>query len=176
MHRTLLLSAAVIALCDQSATSAPFMAGADISALPVLENRGAVYRDGGQALPVIDILRDHGVNWFRLRLFVNPNPAGDAFVVNNLAYTIALAQRAKASGAKLLLDFHYSDTWADPGRQTKPAAWGNLDYNQLQQQVYSYTKSSIEAFKAEGVLPEMVQIGNEISNGMLWNPAPIRRR
>jgi arabinogalactan endo-1,4-beta-galactosidase len=172
MYRTLLLSAAVIVVCARPASAAPFMSGADISALTVLENRGAVYRDGGQVLPAIDILRDHGVNWFRLRLFVNPNMAGDPFVANNLAYTIDLAERAKASGAKLLLDFHYSDTWADPGRQTKPAAWSSLDYNELQQQVYSYTKSSIEAFKAEGVLPEMVQIGNEISNGMLWNPSP----
>jgi arabinogalactan endo-1,4-beta-galactosidase len=171
-QRTSLFVAIVIVASAKLANGAPFMAGADISALTVLEDRGAVYRDNGQVLPAIDILRSHGVNWFRLRLFVNPNPAGDPFVANNLAYTIALAQRAKASGAKLLLDFHYSDTWADPGRQTKPAAWVNLDYNQLQQQVYGYTKSSIEAFKAEGVLPEMVQIGNEISNGMLWNPAP----
>jgi len=152
----------------EKAGATPFMAGADISALEVLEDRGAVYRDAGQVGNAIDILRDHGVNWFRLRLFVNPT-GSDPFVVNDLDYTIALAQRAKAAGAKLLLDFHYSDTWADPGKQFKPSAWTSLDYSQLQQQVYDYTKASIEAFQAEGVLPQMVQIGNEISNGMLWN-------
>lgn len=149
------------------------MAGADISSLPVLEEAGAVYRDGGVAGDAVDILRSHGTNYFRLRMFVDPNGSSDNFVVQDLAYTIDLAKRVKASGAKLLLDLHYSDTWADPGKQFKPAAWNSLDATQLREQVYDYTRSSIEAFKAEGVLPDMVQIGNEISNGMLWNsPSP----
>jgi arabinogalactan endo-1,4-beta-galactosidase len=144
------------------------MAGGDISALTVLENGGAVYRDNGQVDGAIDILRDHGMNWFRLRLFVNPNPASDPFVVNDLNYTIALAQRAKASGAKLLLDFHCSDTWADPGHQTKPAAWNSLSFSDLTQRVHDYTRDAVDAFKDANVLPDMVQIGNEIANGMLW--------
>jgi arabinogalactan endo-1,4-beta-galactosidase len=144
------------------------MAGADISALPVLEGRGATYRDNGAPGSAIDILRNHGVNWFRLRLFVNPNPASDPFVANDLNYTIALAQRVKAAGAKVLLDFHYSDTWADPGKQYKPAAWSSLTFNDLVTQVHDYTRDSIAAFRDAGVLPDMVQIGNEIANGMLW--------
>jgi arabinogalactan endo-1,4-beta-galactosidase len=144
------------------------MAGADISALKVLEDHGAIYRDNGIPGGAIDILRDHGVNWFRLRLFVDPN-SSDPFVSNDLDYTIALAQRAKASGAKLLLDFHYSDTWADPGQQTKPAAWNSLSFDGLVQRVHDYTRDAVAAFKNADVLPEMVQIGNEISNGMLWN-------
>src|SRR5262245_35287526 len=165
----LIACAMAAAILASSCAAAPFMAGADISSLPVLEEAGAVYRDGGVAGDAIDILRDHGTNYFRLRLFVDPSGSNDDFVVQDLAYTIDLAKRVKASGAKLLLDFHYSDTWADPGKQGKPAAWNDLDAAELQQQVYDYTKSSIEAFKAEGVRPEMVQIGNEISNGMLWN-------
>lgn len=150
-----------------------FMAGADISALTVLEDHGAVYTDNGQPTDAVEIFRDHGVNWFRLRLFVNPN--GQDIVVNDLDYTIALAQRAKASGAKLLLDFHCSDTWADPGHQTKPAAWASLSFSQLQTQVYNYTHDVIASMKTEGVLPDMVQIGNEIANGMLWEDGRLWR-
>src|SRR5262249_49235032 len=105
--------------------------------------------------------------WFRLRLFVNPN--GQDVVVNNLAYTIDLAKRVKAAGAKLLLDFHYSDTWADPGHQAKPAAWNSLSASALIQEVHDYTRDSVAAMKAAGVLPDMVQIGNEIPNGLLYN-------
>lgn len=151
------------------AHAVPFMAGVDISALTVHEDHGAVYRDGGVVADANSIFSDNGVNWFRLRLFVDPIDDPFDVAVNDLSYTIDLARRAKSAGAKLLLDFHYSDTWADPGHQSKPAAWASLDYAQLQQQVYDYTKASIQAFEAEGILPEMVQIGNEISNGMLWN-------
>ena len=163
-----LMCAAVLIAAVSDAKAAEFMAGADISALKVLEDGGAVYRDNGVPGGAIDILRNHGVNWVRLRLFVDPN-SSDPFVVNDLDYTIALAQRAKASGAKLLLDFHYSDTWADPGHQTKPAAWGSLSFSALVQRVHDYTHDAVTEFKNAGVLPEMVQIGNEISNGMLWN-------
>jgi arabinogalactan endo-1,4-beta-galactosidase len=159
---------AAVATCCELARAAEFMAGADISALTVHEGRGATYRDAGVQGSAIEILRDHGANWFRLRLFVNPNPASDPFVANNLSYTIALAQRVKASGGKLLLDFHYSDTWADPGRQNKPAAWSALGLGDLVTRVHDYTRDSIAAFREAGVLPEMVQVGNEIANGMLW--------
>lgn len=148
-----------------------FISGVDISALTVLEDNGADYSDGGVPGDPVDILDNNGANWYRLRLFVDPT-GSDEVAVQDLAYTIDLAKRVKASGARLLLDFHYSDTWADPGKQGKPAAWTSLDYSQLQTQVYNYTKSSIEAFKAEGVLPEMVQIGNEITNGFLWSSSP----
>jgi arabinogalactan endo-1,4-beta-galactosidase len=161
--------------------AAEFMAGADISSLAVFEQRGAVYRDNGAPRDVIEMFRDHGVNWCRLRLFVDPkfenNYDGgyDPFVAQDLNYTIALAQRVKQSGGKVLLDFHYSDTWADPGHQWKPEAWKSLaTMDLLQQQVYDYTRQSIEAFHAAGVPPQMVQIGNEIANGLLWNDPPNR--
>lgn len=156
-------------LAAASASAGPFFAGADISALPVLEGAGAVYYDGTQSGDAIEILKDHGVSYYRLRLFVSPAGSPDPFVVQDLAYTVALAQRVKAAGGKLLLDFHYSDTWADPGTQSKPAAWAGLTGVPLQQQVYNYTRDSVAAFAAAGVTPEIVQIGNEVSNGLLWN-------
>jgi arabinogalactan endo-1,4-beta-galactosidase len=159
----------LLATFTQLVKAQEFMAGADISSLKVLEDHGATYTDNGVPGNAIDILRDHGVNWFRLRLFVNPNSASDPFVVNDLNYTIALAQRVKTAGAKLLLDLHYSDTWADPGHQTKPAAWSSLSFTDLVQRVHDYTRDAISSMNQAGVLPDMVQVGNEISNGMLWN-------
>jgi len=171
------IAACVAALCVCAPAAAePFMAGADISSLPVHEGRSAVYSDQSGPGDAIDILSDSGANYFRLRLFVNPqgknnfNGNNDPFVAQSLSYTIALAQRVKAAGGKLLLDFHYSDTWADPGHQWKPLAWrSHATLPALEQQVYDYTKQSIEAFKAANVMPDMVQIGNEIASGMLWN-------
>jgi len=108
-------------------------------------------------------LKDHGYNWIRLRLFHTPTD-----LPNNLEYTIALAQAAKKLGYHFLLDFHYSDTWADPGKQFTPKAWVGMTHAQLVKAVYEYTKQTIEALRDAGVLPDMVQVGNEITNGMLW--------
>jgi len=115
---------------------------------------------------------------FRLRLFVNPqtNYTNQNFgAIQSQAYDIALAQQIKAHApnAKLLLDFQYSDTWADPGHQTKPAAWASLTFAQLQSTVQTYTQNTLLAFKDAGVMPDMVQVGNEISSGMLWERLPI---
>ena len=168
----------VLALASH-AQAQGFMFGADVSSLPVLEaspnHPNYKATADGPAGDVLEILNDHGTNWFRLRLFVNPqfqnnfNGGFDPFVAQNLEYTIALAQRVKQLGANVLLDFHYSDTWADPGHQIKPAAWANLPFDDLVNQVHTYTRDVITAFKDAGVLPEMVQIGNEIPSGILWN-------
>lgn len=147
-------------------TVRPPLLGADVSALARIEQAGGVFRDGGQAGDALAILRAHGSDIFRLRLFVNPDHT--EVQVNDLAYTIALAQRVKATGAKLLLDFHYSDTWADPGRQTTPAAWQSLDYDALAQRVQAYSADVVAQLKAAGALPDIVQVGNEIDAGMLW--------
>lgn len=159
----------LVAIFSERLSAQEFMAGADISSLKVLEDHGATYTGSGVPGDAIDILHDHGINWFRLRLFVNPNSVSDPFAANDLNYTIALAQRAKTAGAKLLLDLHYSDTWADPGHQTKPAAWSSLGFTDLVQRVHDYTRDAIRSMNQAGVLPDMVQVGNEISNGMLWN-------
>lgn len=146
--------------------SRPFLVGGDISGLDLLERHGAVYRDDGTDGDAVAILRDKGHNCFRLRLFVSPT--GKNLVVNDLDYTVRLAKRIKASGAAFLLDFHYSDTWADPGQQTKPAAWESLEGAALAEAVQRYTRDCIGRFRRESVLPDYVQIGNEITPGMLW--------
>ncbi len=144
----------------------PWLAGADVSALATFERHGAVYRDGRTAGDALAILRSRGINCFRLRLFVTPK--GTDVETNDLAYTLALAARVKRSGARFLLDLHYSDTWADPAQQTKPAAWAHLAFPDLVSQIRTYTAETLRAFIAAGVAPDYVQLGNEITNGLLW--------
>src|SRR4029077_17021484 len=133
--RSLSFAAAVVMLICVTSTrtsaqpsSAPstFLLGADISFLPRVEQRGGVYRDDGKPDDAIAIFTRHHWNCFRLRLFVDPN--GQGGVVNSLAYTRALGQRIKAAAATIILDIHYSDTWADPQHQVKPASWKQLDF------------------------------------------------
>lgn len=143
-----------------------FLTGGDISLLSKVEAAGGVFRDNGAPRDLLAIFKARGCNFMRLRLWVNPS--GKADEVCDLAYTIKLAQRIKQAGFKLLLDFHYSDTWADPAHQTKPAAWKDLNFEDLTQRVFDYSRDSIAAFKAAGAMPDMVQIGNEIVGGMMW--------
>jgi len=155
-----------------NAMPADFIKGADISTLLEAEQHGAkFYNQNGQQQDAIAILKANGVNTVRLRLWVDPQDAdGNTYGggSNNLENTIALAKRVKAQGLKLLLDFHYSDFWTDPGKQFKPKAWEKMDYPQLKTALHDYTRDTIARFKKEGVLPDMVQIGNEINGGMLW--------
>lgn len=141
--------------------------GADVSFLAKCERDGMVFKEGGQQRDVLAILHEHQYNWVRLRLFHDPAASPDK-LPNDLDYTLALAKRAKAMGFHLLLDLHYSDSWADPERQPIPEAWKKLKHKQLADQVFSYTRDTISAFAREGVMPEMVQVGNEITSGMLW--------
>lgn len=147
------------------------MIGADISYLPELEAKGIQFSDKGVKKDAIEILQSHGFNYVRLRLFHNPSldsgySPRKGFC--DLANTLAMAKRVKASGMKLLLDFHYSDYWADPGKQYKPAAWKNLNFTELKKALYDYTKEVMLALKAQGTLPDMVQMGNEINHGIVW--------
>ena len=137
--------------------------GADVSFLKQAEDGGMSFKDDGQAKPGLEIFKDHGYNWIRLRLFHSPTK-----LPNNLEYTIALAQQAKKLGFKFLLNYHYSDTWADPGKQFIPKAWEGKSHDELVAAVFEYTRDTIIAFRNAGVMPEMVQPGNEIINGMLW--------
>jgi len=141
--------------------------GADVSFLAKCEQDGIVFKENGQPKDVLLMLREHHYNWVRLRVFVDPSANG-LKLPNDLNYTLALAKRAKALGFHLLLDFHYSDKWADPGAQFPPAAWAKLKHKQLVAEVFNYTRDTIAAFAAAGVMPQMVQVGNEITNGMLW--------
>lgn len=151
------------------------MIGADISWVPQEEARGKKYSDKGVQKDVLKIMTDNGFNWIRLRLFVDPAAENgyskDGFC--GLEQTIAMAKRIKAAGMKFLLDFHYSDTWADPGKQFKPASWARDNGSGLEGRIHSYSKETIERFIAEGVRPDMVQIGNEINNGMVWPQGKI---
>ncbi|MGE4285534.1 MAG: alpha/beta fold hydrolase [Phycisphaerae bacterium] len=153
-----------------SKTEQEFAIGADISWVPSQEDQGTVFSDKGVQKDVLEILKDNKFNWIRLRLFVEPEAENgyskDGYC--GLEQTIAMAKRVKAAGLKFLLDFHYSDTWADPGKQFTPSAWKELSREQLEEKVYSYTKETLERFLSEEAAPDMVQIGNEINNGMLW--------
>jgi len=153
---------AVMMLAAQCRT-ADYAIGADLSFLKQAEEQDTVFKDNGQAKPGLQIFKDHGYNWIRLRLFHTPTR-----LPNNLEYTIALAKEARKLGFKFLLNYHYSDTWADPGKQTIPKAWEGKSHAELVQAVFEYTRDTIMAFREAGVLPDMVQVGNEISNGMLW--------
>ncbi len=140
-----------------------FAVGADLSFLKMAEDHGTVFKDSGKVKPGLEIFKDHGYNWVRLRLFNNPTR-----LPNNLSYTIALAQAAKKYGFRFLLDYHYADSWADPQKQPTPKAWKGLSPAVLIDSVYTYTRNTITAFRKAGVMPDMVQIGNEVRNGMLW--------
>ncbi len=147
------------------------MLGADISFLPQLEDRGMKFSDNGVEKDALQILKDHGLNYIRLRLFVNPESDSGYSPKKgfcDLNHTIAMAKRVKAAGMKFLLDFHYSDTWADPQKQFKPKAWEGQGFDQLRQTVFTYSKQVIQALKNAGATPDMVQIGNEINHGMIW--------
>ena len=147
------------------------MLGADISFLPELEARGMKFSDKGVEKDAIQILKDHGMNYVRLRIFNEPArdsgySPGKGFC--DLKHTLDMAKRVKAAGMKLLLDFHYSDYWADPGKQYKPAAWKGLSFPELKNALYNYTKDVMAQLKAQGTVPDMVQVGNEINHGMVW--------
>ena len=145
--------------------------GADISFLPELEAKGIKFSDNGVEKDVLEILKDHGFNYIRLRIFNEPaNVKGyspkEGFC--DLEHTKQMAKRVKAAGMKLLLDFHYSDYWADPGQQFIPASWVGKSFNDLKGSVYNYTSTVIKELKDQRTLPDMVQIGNEINHGILW--------
>jgi arabinogalactan endo-1,4-beta-galactosidase len=140
-----------------------FIRGVDVSSLKKNEDRGAVYFDAsGAQRDAISILRSAGANYGRLKVWVNP---ADGY--NNKARVLQMASRIKASGMKLLVDFHYSDSWADPGKQVKPAAWASYSFTQLRDAVYNHTFDITSSLASQGTPADMVQIGNEINPGML---------
>jgi len=154
---------------DPSAGSAKgFVKGADISWLPQMESTGyKFYNDKGEEQDCFQILKDHGVNTIRLRTFVNPSN-DKASGHCSKQETVAMALRAQKWGMRVMIDFHYSDSWADPGKQNKPAAWVGHDFAQLLKDVYDYTFDVMSALKTGGVTPEWVQVGNEIPGGMIY--------
>lgn len=155
----------------------PYAVGADISWLQSQEDDGTVFSDGGVEGDAMEILRDNGFNYIRLRLFVNPRSElgysrREGYC--DLEHTLTMAKRIKDAGMYFLLDFHYSDNWADPQKQIMPQAWQTFSYDEVCAAVYEHTKEVLVALESQGTAPDMVQVGNEVSNGMLWPYGSVR--
>lgn len=152
--------------------------GGDISLLPSYEQQGTVYRDSaGKVVVPLDFFKNEGWNAMRIRLFVDPNKAPsehkDEGVCQDLEYVKKLGRRIKDAGYRLMLDFHYSDTWADPAKQFTPQRWKDTPKEALADSIYQYTKNSLTAMTKAGAKPDLIQVGNEISYGMLWPSAKV---
>ena len=149
-----------------------FIKGADISTLLEVESCGGKYYDEeNNQKDLISILKDHGFNYIRLRLWNNPyDDNGNSFGAGtcDLETVIKIAKRVKAQGLKILLDYHYSDFWTDPGKQTKPRAWANHSVSELIKDIYDFTYETLLKMDSEQVFPDMIQVGNELSAGLLW--------
>lgn len=153
-----------------------FVRGIDSSGLNMVEDLGGKFYSNGTQIDPLSVMALNGANYSRLRLWVDPyssdgRPYGGG--TNDYATTVLLAKRAINLGYKILLDFHFSDFWADPGSQYKPKAWASLSFSDLKTKVYTYVKETLMNLKAEGIQPEMIQIGNEILAGMLWEDGRV---
>ena len=166
-----------IAAMAQGIGEIPYTIGADISWLQSQEDRGTEFSDGGVKGDALEILRDNGFNYIRLRLFVDPRSElgysrREGYC--DLEHTLQMAHRIKQAGMMFLLDFHYSDNWADPQKQIMPQAWQTYSYMEVQEALYNHTREVLEALVKQGTAPDMVQVGNEVSNGMLWPYGSVR--
>ncbi len=161
-QNTQLASAATVTPLATSASA--FANGSDISWVTQMEASGIkFFNNSGTQQDLFTVLGGKGINAIRLRVWVNPSGGWC-----NITDVVAKAKRAKAAGMSVLIDFHYSDTWADPGHQTVPAAWASLDFTDLMTTTYNYTLGALNTLKSAGITPLWVQVGNETSNGMLW--------
>jgi arabinogalactan endo-1,4-beta-galactosidase len=154
--------------------------GGDISMLKKFVDEGAIYKDSnGDAVEPLTLFQQQGWNSMRVRLFVDPSKASAQHrkegVIQDLEYVKALGRQIKDAGFSLMLDFHYSDTWTDPGNHSTPSAWSSLNASQLAQKVYDYTKDCLQQMVAAGASPDFIQVGNEITTGMLWPTGQISK-
>ena len=178
----ILLFAASIAGCNKSNSAPPdnsggdttttkpdttnpnFAKGADVGWLTEMESDGyKFYNRNGVKQDCYQVMKDEGMNAIRLRAWVNPT---DGWC--NTADVVTKAKRAKAAGMRIMIDFHYSDWWADPGKQNKPAPWSTLSFSDLKTALSDYTKHVLDTLKSNGIYPEWVQVCNETNDGMLW--------
>jgi arabinogalactan endo-1,4-beta-galactosidase len=172
MKRFYILIACLLVMAFTTTNAANKYLGGDISLLTKYEQRGAIYynENGVRITNVLSYLKNAGMNAMRVRLFVDPSmaPSDDQGegVCQDLPYVIELGARIKAAGFNLLLDIHYSDTWTDPGQHSTPSSWTVT--SALSDSVYSYTKRVLNAMIAAGATPDFVQVGNEVTYGMLW--------
>jgi arabinogalactan endo-1,4-beta-galactosidase len=162
------LSLLLAGLLSTSAQESAFAKGADVSWLPQMEASGVQFKDEkGNPKDCLHILKELGMNSIRLRVFVNPND-DKASGHCSQEETVQMAVRAQKLGFRIMIDFHYSDSWADPAKQNKPKAWENHSFPELLNDFYTHTFEVLSALNKAGVTPEWVQIGNEIPGGLLW--------
>ena len=171
--RRLLLIGIMMVLYTNIIAQPKKLLGGDVSLLPSYEAQHTVYKDfNGRKVSFLPFVKQQGWNAIRVRLFVDPANAPDGHkdegVCQDLSYVIRLSRQVKKAGMQLMLDFHYSDTWADPGKQFTPHAWQQADRQTLTDSVYAYTRRVLQAMKKAGVAPDLIQVGNEITNGLLW--------
>ena len=173
------LSMAMLTGCDkkndaiETPPEAPTrFVGADLSQWLVYKENHAIYTDNGSPIEnVPQYFAQKGFNIARIRLFVAPDMQSEA--CQDINYVIRTARACIDAGMLICLDFHYSDTWADPGKQYTPKEWESLSVAEMAQQVYNYTRESLSRLKEEGITPAQIQIGNEITGGMLWESGRI---
>jgi arabinogalactan endo-1,4-beta-galactosidase len=154
----------VVVTYKSPVVASTFAKGADISWVTQMEAAGVKFYDKtGKQQDLFVLMKSLGFNSIRLRAWVSP---ADGWC--NTADLVAKALRAKSAGMKIMIDFHYSDSWADPGKQNKPAAWASLDFNTLVTTLHDYTVNTMNTLKTNGITPDWVQVGNETNDGMLW--------
>ena len=175
VHFAILTSAFLLCACAKASNNKSintpitsdtsfYAKGADIGWLSQMENEGKKFYDAaGKQMDCIELLKSKGINSIRLRVWVNPSS-----IYCGTSDVIAQAKRAQNLGMKIMIDFHYSDWWADPGKQNKPATWKNLNFDALTTTLYTYTKEVVTQLKNNGITPTWIQIGNETNDGMLW--------
>ncbi|HEX4084681.1 MAG TPA: glycosyl hydrolase 53 family protein [Chthoniobacteraceae bacterium] len=152
-----------------------FAKGADVSWLPQMEASGYRFLDrSGRPEDCLRILKAYGIDTVRLRVWVHPSQDRRSGHCSR-DEVAAMAQRAAAMGFRIMIDFHYSDSWCDPGKQATPAAWAGDSLPKLEADVRAHTVDVLTALKARGVTPEWVQVGNEIAGGMLWPTGSTRK-
>jgi arabinogalactan endo-1,4-beta-galactosidase len=156
------------------AATAQKYVGGDLSVLLKYEEQKATYldKDGKAIADVLAFVKEQGWNTVRMRLFANPSKDTDKNVCQDIEYVKSLGKRIKAAGLYFMLDFHYSDTWADPEHQTMPLEWGIINTPAFEY-IYTYTKTNLEALVTAAAKPDFIQIGNEISFGMLWDGCKV---
>jgi arabinogalactan endo-1,4-beta-galactosidase len=174
MKKTKLFLTVSLLLCSLTSTHAQKYVGGDLSVLLKYEEQKATYldKDGKAIADVLAFVKEQGWNTVRVRLFADPSKDTDKNVCQDIEYVKSLGKRIKAAGLYFMLDFHYSDTWADPEHQTMPLEWGMINTPAFEY-IYTYTKTNLEALVTAAATPDFIQIGNEISFGMLWDGCKV---
>ena len=174
MKKTKLFLTVSLLLCSLTSTHAQKYVGGDLSVLLKYEEQKATYldKDGKAIADVLTFVKEQGWNTVRVRLFADPSKDTDKNVCQDIEYVKSLGKRIKAAGLCFMLDFHYSDTWADPEHQTMPLEWGMINTPAFEY-IYTYTKTNLEALVTAAATPDFIQIGNEISFGMLWDGCKV---